>query len=137
MEWVLGLCFPRVAESLKQCRSESQDLGFKRTAPVPVMESQDACPHLTQVPYLSAAVVLGTPSAACSAGKSRGLALSSGLRLRATEREKNTGQPWLPCSASYRRSPCTLPLPGRGLSMCVVPPTAPDHNSYVEILTSR
>lgn len=104
---------------------------------MPVMESQDACPHLTQVPYLSAAVVLGTPSAACSAGKSRGLALSSGLRLWATEQEKNTGQPWPTHSASYRRSPCMLPLPGHGLNMCVVPPTAPDHNSYVEILTSR
>lgn len=94
---------------------------------MPVVEAQDACAH-TLVPYLSGAVVLGTPSAACSAGKSRGLALSSGLRLWATEQGKNTGQPWPRCSAGYRRSPCTFLLPGYGLEICVVPCTALDHN---------
>lgn len=93
---------------------------------MPVMEAQDACPH-TQGPYLSGAAVLGAPSA----GKSRGLAVSSGLRLWAAEQRKNPGQPWPRCWASYRQSPCMLPLLGNILNISVPPP------QYVEILTPR
>lgn len=57
---------------------------------MPVMGAPDSRPH-TQVPYLSGAAGPSTLSAERSAGKPKGLARSSGLRLGAAEPRKNSG----------------------------------------------
>lgn len=77
---------------------------------------QDAHPH-TQVSCLRGVAMLGA-STVHSARESRGLGLSSGLRLWAAEQE-NTGQPQARCSASCRRNPA------RSLLWSEYPPEPP------------
>lgn len=72
-------------------------------------------PPTHQVPCLRGVAMLGA-SSVHSARESRGLGLSSGLRLWAAEQE-NTGQPQAGCSASCRRSPA------RSLLWSEYPPT--------------